>query len=40
MHGNGVLLWPDGKKYDGEFINDKREGHGTFHWPDGRVYIG
>lgn len=36
MHGHGVLVWKDGKKYEGEFVNDKREGKGTFTWADGR----
>ena len=40
MHGFGVLAWKDGKKYEGEFINDKRDGTGTFSWQDGRQYIG
>jgi hypothetical protein len=33
-------MWKDGKKYEGEFANDKREGKGTFTWSDGRVYVG
>lgn len=40
MHGNGLLNWSDGKKYDGMFVNDKREGQGHFTWSDGRQYIG
>jgi hypothetical protein len=40
MHGRGNLSWKDGKKYEGDFLNDKREGHGTFKWADGRQYIG
>ena len=24
MHGKGTLEWSDGKKYEGEFKNDKR----------------
>ena len=40
MHGYGILIWKDGKKYEGEFINDKREGKGTFAWADGRQYVG
>lgn len=40
MHGHGVLVWRDGKKYEGQFINDKREGRGIFKWKDGRVYDG
>ena len=40
MHGRGVLIWSDGKKYEGEFLNDKRDGIGRFTWADGRMYIG
>ena len=40
MDGEGELKWKDGKMYNGQFVNDKREGHGTFVWADGRKYIG
>jgi hypothetical protein len=40
MHGKGHLIWPDGKEYIGEFIDDKRHGHGIFKWTDGRQYEG
>lgn len=40
MHGQGVLIWRDGKRYEGQFVNDKREGRGVFRWKDGRVYDG
>ena len=40
MHGEGVLSWKDGKKYEGTFVEDRREGKGKFVWTDGRVYIG
>ena len=40
MSGNGILKWPDGKVYEGAFLNDKREGQGKFQWADGRVYEG
>ena len=40
MDGYGVLRWRDGKKYEGNFVNDKREGQGTFIWADGRKFIG
>ena len=26
--------------YEGNYVDDKKEGHGTFHWPDGRKYEG
>ena len=40
MEGSGVFIWPDGRKYDGEYIDDKKEGNGIFFWPDGRKYEG
>ena len=35
MHGNGKLLWPDGRIYEGEFRADAIEGQGTMIWPAG-----
>lgn len=32
MEGEGVFKWPDGRKYEGHYVDDKKEGHGTFHW--------
>ena len=26
MEGYGVFSWPDGRKYEGEYIDDKKEG--------------
>ena len=40
MNGKGKFEWPDGRIYDGEYKNDKKEGHGDFTWPDGRKYDG
>jgi hypothetical protein len=40
MHGQGLLLWRDGKKYEGNFVNDMRDGMGLFQWGDGRIYDG
>ena len=40
MHGQGEFTWPDGKKYVGNYIDDKKEGFGEFWWTDGRKYIG
>ena len=33
MHGSGVFTWKDGKKYVGEYVDDKKEGWGEFTWP-------
>ena len=40
MEGHGVFTWQDGRKYVGDYRNDKKCGQGTFEWPDGRKYIG
>jgi hypothetical protein len=26
------MEWPDGKKYEGQFLKDKKSGKGTFTW--------
>lgn len=40
MHGRGVFTWLDGRIYNGEYFEDKKEGYGEFSWPDGRRYTG
>ena len=40
MHGKGVYKWADGRVYEGEFVNDKRNGFGIYTWTDGRRYEG
>ena len=40
MKGKGIYFWPDGRKYDGEYIDDKKEGNGILFWPDGTKYEG
>ena len=40
MDGKGILEWPDGKKYEGDFKDDKRHGTGEFLWKDRTEYIG
>ncbi len=36
----GTYLWADGRKYLGQWVNNKMHGKGIFTWPDGRVYEG
>ena len=38
MHGKGVYRWKDGRKYEGEYLNDKKSGFGIYQWADGRSY--
>jgi len=40
MEGSGTFTWPDGRRYEGDYVDDKKEGHGVFFWPDGRKYEG
>ncbi len=40
MEGKGVFKWPDGRVYNGEYKNDKKDGYGEFSWNDGRKYKG
>lgn len=40
MHGKGVYTWKDGRRYEGEYVNDKKQGWGQYIWADGRMYIG
>lgn len=40
MEGSGVFTWRDGRRYEGEYTNDKKNGYGEFTWPNGKVYKG
>ena len=32
MNGKGVHNWPDGRIYEGEYLNDKKHGYGVYKW--------
>ncbi|MEP0922131.1 protein kinase [Leptolyngbya sp. ST-U4] len=38
--GRGIMVFPTGNRYDGEFRNGKREGCGTYSFSNGKRYIG
>jgi hypothetical protein len=38
--GQGVFLWPDGRRFEGQFENGAKTGKGVFSWPNGRRYEG
>lgn len=33
-------MWKDGRKYEGEYKEDKKDGFGTYTWADGKKYSG
>ena len=37
MEGKGIFNWSDGRKYEGEYLDDKKHGFGRFEWPDGII---
>lgn len=40
MDGHGVFIWPDQRKYTGNYVQDLKHGFGIFEWSDGRKYKG
>ena len=38
--GRGTYTSSDGKKYIGQWKDDKYPGQGTFTWSDGRIFVG
>ena len=39
-HGRGIQIWPDGSKYEGEWLNNKTNKYGRLIHADGDVYEG
>jgi hypothetical protein len=40
MSGKGKYTYPDGRKYEGEWLQEERSGQGTLTFPDGSKYEG
>ncbi len=38
--GRGVLIYPNGDRYEGSWLADKMCGYGKYYYADGRVYRG
>jgi hypothetical protein len=34
-HGKGVKTWPNGDRYEGEFVADGKDGYGVYEWGKG-----
>ena len=39
MDGNGIFIWPDGRKYEGDYKEDKEEWYGILEWGNGNIFI-
>ena len=37
---SSVYKWKDGRTYEGNFLEDQRNGLGEYKWPDGACYKG
>ena len=40
MEGKGIEKWNDGRRYEGDFKNGKKDGEGKFEWANGSKYVG
>ena len=40
QEGKGVETWPDGARYEGNYLEGKKHGKGQFKWADGSTYFG
>ena len=40
MHGYGYYIYADKVQYDGQFVDDMKQGYGIYAWTDGRKYEG
>jgi hypothetical protein len=36
MNGLGTHTWPDGRKFTGNYVDNKRHGEGVVTWANGR----
>jgi len=40
MHGKGLYIWADGKRYEGEWVKGERHGTGVTTMPNGERHDG
>ena len=40
MEGKGILFWINGDKYEGDFVNDLKEGKGKYYFNNKNIYEG
>jgi hypothetical protein len=40
MHGSGIYIWKDGRKYIGQYNHGVKHGYGEYYWPDGKIFKG
>ena len=40
MDGMGMYTWPDGRRYAGEYKDNKKHGYGVYIQADSSIYLG
>lgn len=40
IEGFGVFTWPDGNRYEGEYLNGLKHGKGIFFFANGKIFKG
>ena len=38
-NGTGTLTWVNGERYEGGYVDEKRQGRGTYTWSDGHKFV-
>ena len=38
MTGKGIMLYPDGRRYEGDFLDNQRSGYGVMIYQDSSQY--
>ena len=39
-NGNGIRVYNNGERYDGQWSNDNRHGNGAYYYQNGDIYQG
>ena len=40
MHGKGKYYFQDGRIFEGDYLNGRKNGAGKFTWPNGKIFEG
>jgi hypothetical protein len=40
FNGKGLYKYANGDEYEGDYVNDKKEGIGSYQYKNGELYVG